>query len=80
MGEFWDAERGAKAAVWCAVYIMVWLLMQLSCELGLPDNCTAVSEPLEVLAELPFLIAFAVGQVSAAVPHVVAWGLQKADA
>lgn len=67
MGEFWDAERGAKAAVWCAFFIVLWLLMQLSCEVGLPSNCTTVSGPLEVLTEFPFLIAFAVGQASAAV-------------
>lgn len=65
MGEFWDAERGAKAATWCAFYIVLWLLMQLSCEVGLPSNCTAASEPMEVLTELPFLVAFAVGQASA---------------
>eukprot|EP00752_Nemacystus_decipiens_P013793 g12245.t1 len=62
MGEFWDAERGTKAAVWCAFYMVLWLLMQLSCEVGLPSNCTAVSEPMDVLTELPFLVAFAVGQ------------------
>lgn len=64
MGEFWDAERGAKAAAWCAFYIVLWLLMRLSCEVGLPSNCTTVSEPMEVLTELPFLVAFAVGQAS----------------
>lgn len=70
MGEFWDAERGAKAAVWCSFYILLWLLMQLSCEIGLPSNCSQVSGPMEVLTELPFLVAFAVGQASAAVPNL----------
>ena len=66
MGEFWDAERGSKAAVWFGFYVVCYLLMGLSCEVGLPTNCTRASEPMEVLMELPLLLAFAIAQASAA--------------
>ncbi len=51
------------SAVWVAFYVVLWLLQQLSCELGLPSNCRRALEPMEVLTELPFLLAFALGQV-----------------
>ncbi|CAM9267344.1 unnamed protein product [Ectocarpus sp. 13 AM-2016] len=62
MGSSWDAERGAKAAVWFSFYVLCWLLMQVSCKLELPGNCRRAYEPLDVLTELPFLLAFALGQ------------------
>ena len=65
MGEFWDAERGSKAAVWFGFYVVCYLLMGVSCEVGLPTNCTRASEPMEVLMELPLLLAFAIAQASA---------------
>ncbi|CAM9611943.1 unnamed protein product, partial [Ectocarpus sp. 6 AP-2014] len=36
--------------------------LQVSCELELPGNCRRTYEPLDVLTELPFLLAFALGQ------------------
>ena len=51
------------SAVWFGFYVLLWLLQQLSCELKLPGNCRRVSEPMDVLTELPFLLAFALGQV-----------------
>ncbi len=66
MGEFWDAERGSKAATWFGFYVLLWLLQQFSCKFGLPNNCRQALEPMEVLTELPLLLAFAVCQVSGA--------------
>lgn len=63
MGAKWDAERGAKAAVWFSFYVLCWLLMQVSCEVGLPSNCRREYEPVDVLTEVPFLLAFSIGQV-----------------
>lgn len=40
-------------------------LLQVSCELEFPGNCRRAYEPLDVLTELPFLLAFALGQASA---------------
>lgn len=52
------------AATWVGFYVLLWLLMQLSCEMELPANCRRAYEPMDVLIELPFLLAFALGQVS----------------
>lgn len=35
MGSSWDAERGAKAAVWFFFYVLCWLLMQVSFHEGI---------------------------------------------
>ncbi|CAN0128233.1 unnamed protein product [Scytosiphon promiscuus] len=56
------ALRGTKAAIWFFFYVVCWLLMQLSCEIGLPSNCRREYEPMDVLTELPFLLAFSLGQ------------------
>lgn len=60
-----DLSRGGRAAVWVGFYVICWLLMGLSCEIGLPPDCLRASEPVEVLLELPVLLAFALGQASA---------------
>lgn len=52
------------SAVWVGFYVLLWLLMHMSCELGFPSNCRRSYEPMDVLIELPFLLAFALGQVS----------------
>ncbi|CAB1100560.1 unnamed protein product [Ectocarpus sp. CCAP 1310/34] len=66
MSSSWDAERGAKAAVWFSFYVLCWLLMQVSCELEPPGNYRWACQPLDVLTELPFLLAFALGQATTA--------------
>lgn len=48
--------------------------MGLSCEVEFPTNCTRASEPLEVLTDIMFLMAFAVGQASSVgSPHMHAF-------
>lgn len=58
--------RGTRAAIWVGFYVLCWLLMGLSCRVDLPHDCRRASEPMEVLIELPVLLAFALGQVGAA--------------
>lgn len=56
--------QGGRAAAWVALYIVCWLLMAWSCNIGLPSDCRRAVEPIEVLIELSVLVAFALGQVN----------------
>lgn len=65
MSDSGSLGRSTRAAVWIGFYIFCWLLMGLSCEVDLPPDCRRASEPIEVLTEVPVLVAFALGQASA---------------
>lgn len=56
-------EQAQRATVWAAVYVLGWLLMRLSCYIGLPDDCILAEEPLEVLTDLIVLLVFSLVQV-----------------
>lgn len=56
-------SQGGRALVWVAMYLVAWILMGVSCEVGLPGDCRRASDPLEVLTELPVLLAFGLAQV-----------------
>lgn len=57
-------EQATRAAGWAIMYVIGWLLMRLSCHVGLPDDCNLPSKPLEVLTDLLVLLVFALAQVS----------------
>ena len=61
---FSDMSRSARAALWVGFHVLCWLSMGLSCRVNLPPNCRRASEPMEVLTELPVLLAFALSQAS----------------
>lgn len=52
-----------RAVVWVTGYLIGWVMMGISCKVGLPGDCHRASQPLEVLTELPVLLAFALAQV-----------------
>lgn len=62
--DYLELGRGGRAAVWVALYIVCWLLMAWSCNIGLPSDCRRAAEPMEVLIELSVLTAFSLGQVN----------------
>lgn len=57
-------EQAQRATIWAALYVLGWLLMRLSCYIGLPDDCILAEEPLEVLTDFVTLLVFALVQVS----------------
>ena len=57
-------EQATRATGWAAIYIIGWLLMRLSCYIGLPDDCKLANDPLEVLANILVLLVLCLVQVS----------------
>lgn len=64
MSEPENLSKSGRALVWVSMHLIGWLLMGVSCEVGLPGDCRRASQPLEVLTELPVILAFALAQVS----------------
>lgn len=58
-------EQATRAAAWAILYVICWLLMRLSCYVGLPNDCDLPTEPLEVLTDLLVLLVFSLAQVNA---------------
>lgn len=57
-------EQATRATGWAVLYLVGWLLMRLSCYIGLPDDCDLANEPLEVLTDLLVLLVFCLTQVN----------------
>lgn len=55
---------GMRALAWFVLYLVFWLLMGLSCLADLPPDCGRPDSAVEVLIELPVLLAFAMAQVT----------------
>lgn len=56
-------EQAMRATAWAGLYVLAWLLMRLSCYIGMPPDCDLADDALEVLTDLLVLLVFSLGQV-----------------
>lgn len=59
-------EQARRAAAWCSVLFIGWLLTRLTCAYDFPPHCDVPTTALEVLTDLLVLLLFGFVQVKLA--------------